>query len=59
MISRGAKGGIAPLVKISVHLEGAEPHQKLLYRLCISKGTDIASKVFSVTMIIYVLLHGY
>ena len=42
MISRGAQGGGAPLVKISVHVGGLNP-LKLLHCLGISEFIGLAS----------------
>jgi len=43
VISRGAQGGGAPLVKIVVHIGGSAP--KYWYKSCFSKRIDLASNV--------------
>jgi len=45
VISRGAQGGGAPLVKISAHAGGAQPPLKLLHWLGFSEFIGLASKV--------------
>ena len=57
MISRGAQGGEAPLLRFLISLGGSAPLKTLALALLV-KFIDLASKVFSTAMINYALLRS-
>ena len=59
VISRGAQGGGAPLVKISAHVGGAQPPLKLLHWLGFSEFISHASKVLSSTVHCYMVIEAF